>query len=212
MYRFHDRREAGKRLASALQKYANVPGVILAVPRGGVPVAYEVARELNLPLEVILVKKIGHPFNPEYAIGAVGMNETYIVPHEEVNEHYIQNETGIVRARLAEMKQKFFGGREPVSLTGRTVIIVDDGIATGNTMLATVRILRRSKPAKIIIAVPVISTTAMQKLSREADELIAILVPENFSGVGAYYRDFSQLTDEEVFHYLDRLRELRKVV
>jgi predicted phosphoribosyltransferase len=99
-----------------------------------------------------------------------------------------------------------------VSLTGRTVIIVDDGIATGNTMLATVRILRRSKPAKIIIAVPVISTTAMQKLSREADELIAILVPENFSGVGAYYRDFSQLTDEEVFHYLDRLRELRKVV
>lgn len=107
------------------------------------------------------------------------------------------------------MKQKFYGDQEPENLKGKTVIVIDDGIATGNTLLATVRILKKSKPARIIIAVPVISRSALQKLTPEVDEVIAILIPEIFSGVGAYYHDFSQLTDEEVVGYLQKLRELR---
>ena len=212
MYRFFNRSEAGKRLVSSLRQYENTPGVVLAVPRGGVPVAYEVARELNLPLDIIFVKKIGHPYNPEYAIGAAGLTESYIVPHEEVSENYIRNEVEIIRSRLVEMKKAFYGDREPENLKGKTVIVIDDGIATGNTLLATVRILKKSKPARIIIAVPVISRSAMQKLSPEVGEVIAILIPEIFSGVGAYYHEFSQLADEEVVGYLQRLRELRNAV
>ena len=213
MSRFFNRSDAGRQLAPALRKYANEPGVVLAVPRGGVPVAYEVAKELRLPLEVVLVKKIGHPFNPEYAIGAVGLQgEAYVVPHEEVNEQYIENEVEIVRSRLAEMKQKFFGDQEPLSLKGKTVILVDDGIATGNTMLATVHILRHEQPARIVIAVPVIAPEASQKLSPEVDELIALLVPETFASVGAFYSDFNQLTDEDVLRSLKQLRKQRNAM
>ena len=200
-------------MVPVLRKYANEPGVVLAVPRGGVPVACEVAKVLNLPLEVILVKKIGHPFNPEYAIGAVCLHgDANVVPHEEVNEPYIANEVEIIRSRLAEMKQPFLGDREPVSLNCKTVILVDDGIATGNTMLATVHLLRKQQPARIVIAVPVIAKSAMQKLLPEVDELIALLVPETFESVSAFYRDFSQLTDEDVVYYLQAMRELRNVV
>jgi predicted phosphoribosyltransferase len=137
------------------------------------------------------------------------LHETYVVPHEEVSDGYLRNEVEIIRSRLTEMKQKFYGDQEPENLKGKTVIVIDDGIATGNTLLATVRILKKSKPARIIIAVPVISRSALQKLTPEVDEVIAILIPEIFSGVGAYYHDFSQLTDEEVVGYLQKLRELR---
>lgn len=212
MYRFFNRSEAGKRLVPSLRKYANTQGVVLAVPRGGVPVAYEVAKELNIPLDIILVKKIGHPYNGEYAIGATGLQESYVVPHKDVSEDYIQNEIENVRSRLMQMKKKFYDDREPESLEGKTVIVIDDGVATGNTLLATIRILKKSKPAKIVIAVPVISQSATQLLSPEVDEIIAILIPETFLGVGTYYSDFTQTTDEEVIDYLRRLRELRAAV
>ena len=207
---FRDRTEAGLLLAEKLKKFKNDPGVVLAVPRGGVPIAYFVARELGFPIEVILTKKIGHPANKEYAIGAASLNDYFVIPHEYVTNEYIQHELVQIRSKLREMYKKFMGDKEPESLNGRTVIVVDDGIATGNTLLGTIQVLKKSNPGKIIIAVPVASSTAVEKLSKEVDELIAVLVPEEFYGVGAFYEDFRQVSDEEVMFYLDKLRELRK--
>ena len=209
---FRDRIEAGILLAEKLKKYKNDKGIVLAVPRGGVPVAYSVARELNFPIEVILTKKIGHPGNKEYAIGAASLTDYFIMPHENVSEEYIQNELLEIRSKLKAMHRKFMGDREPENLQGKTIIVIDDGIATGNTLLGTVNVLRKSKPGKIVIAVPVASESAVKKLSDEVDEVIAVLVPKVFYGVGAFYDDFEQVTDEEVMFYLDKLRELRQAV
>lgn len=206
---FQNRNDAGRLLASKLRTYQNVPGVLLAVPRGGVPVAYEVAKELNMPVELILVKKLGHPLNAEYAIGAVSLKDMFVIPHENVSDFYIQKQAEKIRSRLQQMRVKFLGDREPESIQGKTIIIIDDGVATGNTLLATIRLLRKEKPLKIVVAVPVISKSAAHKISREADELIAVLIPETFSGVGQFYNDFTQVSDEEVIHYLQQLKTLR---
>jgi len=207
---FRDRIEAGLLLAARLKKYKNDPGIILAVPRGGIPVAYAVARELGFPIEVILTKKIGHPMNKEYAIGAASLTDHFIVPHDDVTEEYIEQELLSVRSRLKEMYIGFMGDKEPEDLEGKTVIVIDDGIATGNTILGTVNILRKSHPGKIVIGVPVASQSAVEKLSKEVDEVIALMIPDEFYGVGAFYNDFEQVSDEEVVFYLDKLRELRK--
>lgn len=207
---FRDRIEAGLLLAAKLKKFQNDPGIVLAVPRGGVPVAYAVARELGFPIEVILTKKIGHPINKEYAIGAASLTDYFIVPHADVTEEYVEQEVQRVRNRLKEMYTRFMGDKEPANLEGKTVIVIDDGIATGNTLMGTVHVLRKSKPGKIVIGVPVASQSAVQKLKKEVDEVIALLIPENFYGVGAFYEDFEQVSDEEVMLYLDKLRELKK--
>jgi predicted phosphoribosyltransferase len=208
---FRNRTEAGLLLAAKLKKYKNTPGVVLAVPRGGVPVAYAVAKELGFPIEVILTKKIGHPVNKEYAIGAASLTDYFIVPHDNVTDEYIEKELQRIRRRLKEMYTKFMGDKEPENLKGKTVILVDDGIATGNTLLGTVNVLRKSNPGKIVIGVPVASKSAVQKLLKEVDEVVAVMIPEEFYGVGAFYDDFEQVSDEEVMFYLDKLRELRKV-
>ena len=207
---FRDRIEAGLLLADKLKKYKTEPGIVLAVPRGGVPVAYAVARELGFPIEVILTKKIGHPMNKEYAIGAASLTDYFIVPHDGVTEEYIQQELLRVRSRLREMYTRFMGDKEPENLKGKTVIIIDDGIATGNTLMGTVYVLRKSNPGKIVIGVPVASKSAVQKLAKEVDEVIVVMIPEDFYGVGAFYEDFEQVSDEEVVHYLNKLRELKK--
>lgn len=207
---FRNRIEAGLMLAEKLRKYKNEPGIVLAVPRGGVPVAYAVARELGLPIEIILTKKIGHPMNKEYAIGSVSLDDYFIIPHEDIPEEYIQHEITAIRTRLKQMYKRFMGEREPQKLEGKTVIVIDDGIATGNTLLGTIRVLQKSKPGKIIIGVPVASHSAVRKLSKEVDEVVSVIIPEEFYGVGAFYEDFSQVTDEEVMFYLDKLRELRE--
>ncbi len=207
---FQNRREAGLLLAEKLKKYQGLPGVLLAVPRGGVPVAYEVARKLHLPLEVMLVKKIGHPLNKEYAIGAVGLEDYFVVPHEDVDEDYVPLEIEKVRAGLRAMKQKFMGAKEPENLEGKTVIVVDDGIATGNTLRAAIRILRKNRPAKIVVAAPVVARSTALKLQQEADELVALLIPETFGSVGTFYRDFRQVEDEEVLACLSQLNALGK--
>jgi len=208
---FRDRIEAGLLLAAKLKKYQGDPGVILAVPRGGVPVAYAVAKELGFPVEVILTKKIGHPLNKEYAIGAVSLTDEFIIPHPEVSQEYINDEIERIRKKLKEMYQKFMGNKEPENLGGKTVIVIDDGIATGNTLLGTINMLKKNKPGKIVIAVPVASVKAIQKLGKEVDEIISVLVPKHFFGVGAFYEDFEQVSDEEVIYYLERLRrEMKK--
>ncbi len=207
---FHDRTEAGLLLAAKLNKFKNEPGIVLAVPRGGVPVAYAVAKELDFPMEVIFTKKIGHPMNKEYAIGAASLTDYFIVPHDDVTEEYIQQELQRVRGRLKEMYIRFMGDRQPGNLEGKTVIVIDDGIATGNTLMGTVNVLRKSKPGKIVIGVPVASKSAVLKLSKEVDEVIALLIPVSFHAIGAFYENFEQVSDEEVMLYLDKLRELNK--
>jgi putative phosphoribosyl transferase len=207
---FQNRSEAGMLLASKLRKYQNIPGVLLAVPRGGVPVAYEVAKELNMPLEVILVKKLGHPLNKEYAIGAVSLKDMFVIPHENVTDFYIQKQVEKIRLRLQEMQERFMGEKEPENIQGRTIIIIDDGVATGNTLLATIRLLRKEKPLKIVVAVPVISKSAARKITLAADELIAVLIPETFYGVGQFYDDFTQVSDDEVATYLQKLRHMKQ--
>jgi len=208
MIPFIDRSDAGRQLAKLLKKYNGIDGVVLAVPRGGVPVAYEVAIALDLPLDIVLVKKLGHPSNPEYAIGAVGLTESFVVPHEDVSDFYLFTETRRVRKRLQEMKEKFMAGK--LDLKQKTVIIVDDGIATGNTALSTIRLLKKEEPSKMIVAVPVISESAYRLITGEVDEVIAVIRPETFYGVGRFYEDFNQLTDEEVADYLQKLSQLRK--
>jgi putative phosphoribosyl transferase len=207
---FRDRIEAGLLLAAKLKKYKKDDGIVLAVPRGGVPVAYAVARELGFPIEIILTKKIGHPMNKEYAIGAASLTDYFIVPENDVSQEYIEQELKRVRKRLKEMYIRFMGDKEPESLKGKIVIVIDDGIATGNTLMGTINVLRKSSPGKIVIGVPVASKSAVEKLSKEVDEVVAVMIPEEFYGVGAFYEDFEQVTDEEVMFYLDKLRELRK--
>jgi len=209
---FRNREEAGILLASKLKRFANQEGIVLAVPRGGIPVAFMVAKELGLPLDLILTKKIGHPQNKEYAIGAVSLNDHFVFPHKGVSEEYIQDEIRKIRLRLKEMESLFVGKKKQESLKGRTVIIIDDGIATGNTLMGTVQMLRRAKPAYIVVAVPVASMSAMKKLSEEADEVIACVIPWDFHGVGAYYEDFHQVSDEEVLYFLDKFnKETRRI-
>jgi putative phosphoribosyl transferase len=207
---FRDRVEAGLLLAAKLKKYKNDAGVVLAVLRGGVPVAYAVAKELGFPMDVIFTKKIGHPMNKEYAIGAASLSDYFVISRDDVSPEYIETELQRVRSRLKEMYVRFMGDQEPEPLEGKTVIVVDDGVATGNTLLATVNVLRKSKPAKIVIGVPVASESAVEKLSKEVDEVVAVTVPKVFYGVGAFYENFEQVSDEKVLFYLDKFREIRK--
>lgn len=203
---FYDRLEAGHLLAKKLDKYKNSKSILLAVPRGGVPVTYAIAQDLNLPVDLILTKKIGHPFNKEYAIGAASMND-YIISAkgEEVDNKYIQEEVVRVQNRLREMNRLFHAPSKPTSLKGKTVIIVDDGIATGSTLLHSIQLIKKEKPSKIIIAVPVASNSSQDKLRGEVDELIVLESHEFFRGVGAYYELFDQVSDEEVIKFLNSL-------
>ena len=150
--------------------------------------------------------------NKEFAIGAVGLKDAFILPKEDVTQSYIETQIEKIRGRLQEMQRKFMGDRQPEDLKGRTVIVIDDGIATGNTLLATINILKKSEPAKIIVATPVMSKSAAMRLATEVDELIAVLIPETFYGVGLFYSDFTQVSDEEVIECLEKLNQLGKAV
>lgn len=208
---FQDRIEAGLKLAQKLAKFKSKDGVVLAVPRGGVPIAYVIAKSLGMPLDLVLTKKIGHPANKEYAIGAVSMTEQFVIPHEGVTEEYIDQETIRIRKKLTAMYADYLGQKEPESIRGKTALVIDDGIATGQTLFATVRMLRKQAPASLVIAVPVASRSALNKLAKEVDEIVCLLVPEDFFGVGAFYADFSPVSDKEVKHYLQELNNLNTV-
>jgi putative phosphoribosyl transferase len=207
---YYDRIEAGLTLAKELEKYRHDLGIVLAVPRGGVPIAYMVATHLGFSLDLLMTKKIGHPSHNEYAIGAVSLTDRFIVPHEDVPQDYIEGETLRIRKKLKEMYVKFMGEKEPLNIKNRTIIIIDDGIATGNTLLSTISMLKNEGPGKIIIAVPVSSKKAVQKLSGLVDEIVCPLIPETFYGVGTFYKNFDQVSDEEVMMYLNKFNELRR--
>ena len=214
--RFCDRREAGRFLARELAAYANRPDVIvLALPRGGVPVGYEIAQALHAPLDVFLVRKLGVPGHEEYAMGAIASGGVSVLNEEVVQRLGIspyQIETVAAREQreLERRERAYRGERPPPEVSGRTVILVDDGLATGASMQAAVLALRRLQPARIVVAVPVAAPETCEQLREIADEVVCATTPEPFYAVGLWYEDFSQTSDEEVRALLAQAEEARK--
>lgn len=195
---YPDRRAAGRALALALEHLKGSNGIVLAIPRGGVPVAKEVALHLSMPLDILLSKKIGHPANPEFAIGAVTAEDRVVNTEKWPDPEWLEDETARIRTELAAKRRRLKGDQPDLSLRDRTVIIVDDGIATGNTLRATLPMIRRQHPARIVIAAPVAPRATCLALKQEVDEFVVLQMPVQFSGVGAFYDDFTQVEDAEV--------------
>ena len=200
---FKDRTEAAHMLAEKLKKYKK-DGVVVALPRGGVPLGYIIAQELGLPLDIILSKKIGYPFNKEFAIGSVSLQGRIINEDIPVTREYIEEETARIRKSLKEKYKLYMGDRLPINPKNKNVIIVDDGIATGNTMLATIELIKKSNPGRIIVATPVAPPDSIQKISEEVDEVVCLSSPEFFIGVSQFYENFEQVNDETVIQLLKK--------
>lgn len=206
---FIDRIDAGRQLAKVLEHYKNQNPVVLALPRGGVPVAAEIATTLEAPLDLLLVRKIGVPFQPELAMGAVIDGARPVtVRNEEVIAHAGIDEKEFAAVRdqeLAEIERRrklYFGQRPHPELTGHTVIVVDDGIATGATTRVALQAMRLQKPSKLVLAIPVAPTDTLQKMRNEADEVVCLEDYENFGAIGFFYSDFRQVSDAEVIELL----------
>jgi predicted phosphoribosyltransferase len=205
--RFADRREAGRLLAARLLDERDEDPVVVALPRGGVPVAREIAPALGAPLEILAVRKLGAPHNPEYGIGAVAEDGTGVIDSEAIEILRIGNRTveEIVARETEELHRRvlaYRGARPPLELRGRTAIVVDDGVATGVTDTAALRAVRKQGPRRTILAVPVCAPDSLRRLRREADEIVCLQTPELLYGVGQWYRDFSQVSDDEVIETL----------
>lgn len=211
---FANRISAGRLLAKKLEAYANRPDVIvLALPRGGVPVAYEVARTLNVPLDVFLVRKLGVPGYEELAMGAIAsggvrvLNES-VVRYLDISDHVIDLIATEEQRELERRERVYRGASPPLDVRDRTVIIVDDGLATGTTMRAAVTALKNLGPAKIVVAAPVAARETCESFKADVDSTcVCVMSPEPFQGVGLWYRDFSQTTDKEVCHLLKHAKE-----
>jgi putative phosphoribosyl transferase len=205
---FRDRRDAGRRLAARLQRFERRRPVVLGLARGGVPVADEVARRLDAPLDVLVVRKLGCPWQPELGVGAIGEGGIQVLNHELLAELRLRPEDlgSVVAREEAELDRRvlrYRGGRAPVDLQDRTVIVVDDGIATGATTRAAIDVVRQRGASHVVIAVPVASPQAIRQLRPEADEVECLESPEAFLAVGQFYRDFAQISDAEVAAALD---------
>jgi len=205
---FTNRKQAGILLAKELKQYQNKADVVVVtIPRGGVPVGFEISQSLHLPLELVLSKKIGHPFNKEYAIGAVTLKSSVLSEAaEEVSHEYIEDETGRIRDLLQQRYDWYYGMKKPLELTNKIVIIVDDGIATGNTLLSSIQLIEQEEPKEIIIALPVAPPSALNKIRelRSVTKVICILETRNFHAVGQFYEEFNQVSDEEVIALLKK--------
>jgi len=201
--RFADRRDAGRQLATQLLPVAGERPIIVGLPRGGVPVAEEIAITLGAPLEILAVRKLGAPHNPEYGIGAVAEGGARVFDLEALAVLGIDNDAleEIVAQEMAELQRRvevYRSGRRPLPLANRMVIVVDDGVATGVTDTVALRAIRRLQPRRLILAVPVCAPDSVARLRNEADEVLCLLEPRTLYGVGQWYRDFSQISDDEV--------------
>lgn len=198
---FKNRSAAGKKLAEKLKPYLNDPDlIVLALPRGGVPVAYEVARSLNAELDVLLVRKIGVPFNPELALGAIATGGARYINKEilklsGVSQDQLRDLISSEQMELQHREQLYRAGRQPLSVKGRQIIVIDDGLATGATMISALQSLQEQNPRKIVVAVPVASYEALKLIEAMADEVICLQTPDEFFSVGSWYEYFDQTSD-----------------
>jgi putative phosphoribosyl transferase len=212
---FRDRRDAGRALAKVLAGYAKRPDVtVLALPRGGVPVGFEVARALHAPLDVFIVRKLGVPGHEEYAMGAIASGGVRVVNERAVRLLDIDDATleAVIRSEQQELERRerlYRDDLPPPDVRGRAALLVDDGLATGSTMLAAVRALRTRRPERIVVAVPIAAAETCEQLRSDADEVICASTPELFRAVGLWYEDFSQTSDDEVRDLLARSRRDR---
>ncbi len=210
---FQNRSEAGRRLGQALKGYREQQPVVFALPRGGVPVAAQVAAALNAPLDLVIARKVGVPFQPELAMGAIAEGpEPIIVRNEEVIALAGVSEAEFAavcereRKEIERRRRRYLGDRAAVAAEGRTAIVIDDGIATGATVRAALRAIRARKPKKLVLAVPVAPTSTLGQLRHEVDEIVCLEDHEPFAAIGMFYRDFRQVSDEEVVDLLARHR------
>jgi len=208
--RFADRSDAGRRLAVALARYKDRHPVILSLPRGGIPVAYEIARALNAPLDLVLVRKIGAPLQPELAIGAiVGNDPSDAVLDEDliatlgIQRDYVETTIAREAQEIERRRLVYLRGRRPAKIRGSAVIAVDDGIATGSTMTAALRAIRRQQPSFLLMAVPVAAPDALDRLKAETDEIVCLCTPPDLGAIGLFYADFRQVEDRDVIDLLD---------
>lgn len=208
---FRDREDAGRRLAALLSARRYASPIVIALPRGGVPIGLEIARELDAPLDVLLVRKIGAPFQPELGVGALSDGDApQILLDQERLAQFRIDEADLkdtIRAELAEIKRRerlYRRGRPPAEVLGRTVILVDDGIATGSSARAALRSLRRRGAGRLVLTAPVASPDTVAALAAEADEIVCLVQPRDFRAVGQFYEDFRPVSDEEVVDLLER--------
>lgn len=203
---FEDRKDAGQKLTQLLERYRNADAIVLALPRGGVVIGSVIARKLNLPLGIVVVRKIGHPYNPEFAIGAISESGQTIQSSDDlakVDENWFKEETERQLNEAKRRREKYWGDKKPIKLKDKIAIIVDDGIATGFTMMAAINEVRYQKPKKIIVAVPVAPPEATVEIKKIVNKFVAVIIPDPFIGsVGSYYEYFPQVSDEEVMELI----------
>ena len=210
---FRDRTDAGQKLAAKLNKFANRDDVlVLALPRGGVPVAFEVATRLNVPMDILVVRKLGVPGREELAFGAIASGEVTVLNHDLICDIHLSNEviaqiSSRERKELQRRQEAYRGGAESLALVGKTVILIDDGIATGASMHAAISALRQQSPSKVVIAVPTAPPSTCEELKTTADEIVTVIMPEPFIAVGEFYETFTQTSDEEVKRLFQSARQ-----
>lgn len=210
--RFKDRHDAGRRLAVALAQYRDSDSIVLGLPRGGMPVANEVAEALHAPLDVVVVRKLGVPFHPELAMGAIGEGGAIVVDERMMDDARVGQSDlyRIIAEERAELDRRVLRYRQhrPMRpLAGRTVIVVDDGIATGSTARAALQVARSQGPKRVVLAVPVAAPDSIRQLRQEADEVVVLEQPPSFNAVGSWYDDFAETTDEEVARLIAQARD-----
>lgn len=201
---FKDRCDAANQLLQSLERYKNnLDVVVVAIPRGALQIGLVLSKNLKVPLDVVLIKKIGAPGMKELAIGAVSLQGRYIDPTFPVNSNYIEQETKRIEEMLRERHKKYYKNREPIALKGKIVILTDDGVATGQTLLAAIELIKQQKPKKIIVALPVGPRDTIEKIKKKVDEVVCLLTPEFFYAIGQFYENFPQVEDEEAIRLLN---------
>ena len=216
--RFQNREEAGRILAAKLMLYANRPDtLILALPRGGVPIGYEIARALNLPLDVIIVRKLGVPGREELAMGAIASGGVRVLNRSVIESLRIPPDSleAVEKREALELMRReatYRGNRQPASIKGKTVILVDDGVATGSTMRVAISALREQHAGRIIVATPVAPPAVRWEMEALVEDFVALVMPEDFFGVGQWYGDFTQVSDDTVYELLRKGAKLQPIV